>query len=110
MNPKLKQQLKAAYEAPKPERKQEFLQQIQKKTEREPSSLWFFNFFDKKWVWITSLSIVLLLVSVFLKVPTMGYDTQQEDCSHVWMCLQEECITKVTSCFVCYFLHFHQLR
>ena len=107
MNRKLKQQLKQAFEAPEPKRKQQFLEQIQKQTEGKGSSFCYFKAFSHRWIWATSLSIGLILVSMFIKVPTIEFDSKQKQCPcHIWVYIGEKDITQThlysySKCITC---------
>lgn len=95
MNPNLKRQLKAVYEPPKPKRKQEFLQQIQPLIVKKQNSFVAFPLFHQKWVWVTSFSIILIIGSIFVKVPTVEYDTEETMyCNHIWVYNDQERITE----------------
>ena len=107
MNRKLKQQLKLAFEAPKPKRKQEFLEQIEKYNQKERTNLSVWRFFGQKWVWATSFSAVLILVSMFGKVSTIESDFESKQCPcHIWVYIGEKDITQAqlysySKCITC---------
>lgn len=100
MNQKLKQQLKMAYEAPPPKRKQEFLQQIGKQTLSERIFLGWNILYSHKWVWVTSLGILLIVMGINIKLPTIENDFESVGCSsHIWICTDERCISPTQTCF-----------
>ena len=96
MNRNLKEQLKLAFEAPKPKRKQQFLDQIEKYNQKERTNLSFRRIFGQKWVWATSFSIMLLLVSMFGKqISTIEVDSKLTHCPcHIWTSIEEKDITQ----------------
>ena len=107
MNKKLKQQLKLAFEAPQPKRKQEFLEQIQKQTQEQKSSFRYLKIFGQRWIWATSFSIGLILISMFVKVPTIEFDSEPKQCPcHIWIYIDEKSITETklysySKCITC---------
>ncbi len=107
MNRKLKQQLKEAFEAPEPKRKQQFLAQIEKQTSKEQPKGFFLRLFNPKWICATSFSIGLILVTIFIKPPTIELDFRQKQCScNNSVYIAEENITKThlysySKCIIC---------
>ena len=102
MNRKLKQQLKQAFEAPEPKRKQQFLQQIEQYHQKEQTKVSFWNFFSQKWVWATSFSAVLILVSMFGKVPMIEFDSKPKQCScHTLVYMGENHLYSYSKCITC---------
>lgn len=102
MNRKLKQQLKQAFEAPEPKRKQQFLQQIEQYNQKERTKLSFWSFFGQKWVWATSFSVVLILVSLFGKVPMIEFDSKPKQCScHTFVSMGGNELYSYSKCIIC---------
>ena len=101
MNRKLKQQLKLAFEAPKPKRKQEFLEQIEKYNQKQRTNVSFWKNFGQKWVWATSFSIILVLVSMSGKVSTIEFDSNQKQCPcHSWVITKTQ-LYSYSKCITC---------
>ena len=91
MNRKLKQQLKLAFEAPEPKRKQQFLEQIEKYNQKERTNLSFLRLFGQKWIWATSFSIILVLVSMLGNVSTIELNSESKQCPcHIWVSVGEK--------------------
>ena len=107
MNRKLRQQLKLAFEAPKPKRKQQFLEQIEKYNQEERTNVSFLRLFGQKWVWATSFSIILVLVSMFRNVSTIELDSEPKQCPcHIWVYVGEKDMTQAklysySKCITC---------
>ena len=107
MNRKLKQQLKEAFEAPEPKRKQQFLAQIEKQISSEQPTGFFLRLFRPKWICATSFSIGSILVTIFVKSPTIELDSKQKQCScNNLVYLSEEHITQThlyyySKCIIC---------